>query len=115
MQAGNNAVTLLLSYCGARVPPQHEAGPEKREYDFAALVGAGVADLDDAPFRARGRRAQALDLADEADGVAGHYRLDPARGAKARRWPARNDRLAARDGFAHEPLKARDHQLHADG
>src|SRR5262249_25838715 len=91
-QRGNLVKTLT-----ARAPPRHEAGGEEGEHQFAALVGARVAELQDGPFRTRLRHAGGLELARKSDGVAGQHRLDPAQIAKARRGSADTDLLAARD------------------
>src|SRR5258706_3378717 len=95
-------------------PPRHEGGRQQREHRFAALVGAGVAGLQDAPFRALLGSALRFDLAGEADGIAGQYRLEPAQLAKARRRSPDRDLLAARQNLPRRALAIVHQQLHAD-
>src|SRR5206468_8167750 len=65
------------------MPSRHERRCQKREGQFTALVGAGVARLDDAPFGARRRESLRGDLAGIAQRITGQHRLDPAQLAKA--------------------------------
>src|SRR4051794_14841536 len=95
-------------------PPRHEGGGEERKYHLATLVDAGIAGLQDAPFRALLRSPLGLDLVGKADGVAGQHRLDPAQFTKAGRRPPHRDLLAARDGLRRQALAVGDQQLHAD-
>src|SRR5258705_6462107 len=95
-------------------PPRHEGRPQQRDHRVAALVGAGVGGLQDAPFRALLGSALRFDLAGEADGIAGQYRLEPAQLAKARRRSPDRDLLAARESLPRRALAIVHQQLHAD-
>src|SRR5882757_4136918 len=99
---------------GTRVPPRHEGGRQKRVHQFAALIGAGVAGLQDAPFGALVRGSLGLDHTRETDGIARQHRLDPAQLAKTRRRSPDRDLLAARGRFLHQALAVGDQELHAD-
>src|SRR5262249_10128785 len=91
---------------------RHKRDAKKREHGLAVLIGAAVADLDDAPFGTRLRDALGLDRASKADGVAGKHRLDPAQLAKAWRGAGNRDLLAARGRFAVDTLGVRHQKLH---
>src|SRR5258705_5089818 len=95
-------------------PPRHEGGRQQREHRFAALVGAGVAGLQDAPFRALLGSALRFALAGEADGIAGQYRPEPAQLTKARRRSPDRDLLAARESLLRGAQAIVHQQLHAD-
>src|SRR6266540_6201176 len=75
----------LRSSSGNPTPSRHEGGRKEREHDLAALVGAGIAGLQDAPFGALIRSPLGFDLVGKADGVAGQNRLDQEQLTKARR------------------------------
>src|SRR6266404_4205959 len=98
---------------GTGVPPRHKGRCQQREHQLAALVGAGVAGLQDAPFGALLRCPQRFDLAGEADGVAGQYRLDPAQFTKTRRRSPDRNLLAARESLFGLALAIGHQQLHA--
>src|SRR4051794_19190771 len=60
---------------GISIPSRHKGGGKERIDQLAALVGAGIAGLQDTPFRPLLRRPLGLDHATEADGVTGQYRF----------------------------------------
>src|SRR3979411_1266566 len=72
---------------GNPTPARHERGREEREHHLAALVGARIAGLQDAPFGTLLRSPLGFALVGKADGVAGQHRRDPAQLTKAGRWP----------------------------
>src|SRR6185312_17228896 len=78
------------------------------------LVGAAVADLDNAPFGTRVRRAPRFDLAGKAERVAGEHRNAPAQFAKSRRRSPYRDRFTTRGRLAGGALAVSNNHLHAD-
>src|SRR6185312_15467140 len=95
------------------LPPGHEGGRKERVHYLAALVGAGIAGLRDAPFGTLLRGPLGFNYTGEADGVAGQHRPDPAQFTKARRGPPHRDLLAARDSLRRHALAVGDQELHA--
>src|ERR1700748_2753457 len=95
-------------------PPRHESHGKNRKHLFAVLIRADVAGLYEAPSGPRGRRPLRHELADEADGVAGEHRLDPAQIAEARRGPPHRHLLAACKRFLGPAFDVGHEELHAD-
>src|SRR5690348_5511064 len=90
----------LANRLSPRISPRHERHAKEREGKFAALVGAAIADLHDAPCGTRVRCAPRFDFSGEADRVAGQHRNAPTQLAKSRRRSPYRDPFAARGRLA---------------